>query len=195
MKAEDGEAKPSEWRARFQWFSSCRLRRIRLSAPHCGLTRTHAKRAWPRTCWRLARSVEQVLEHNGVVALLVFRGVQECETFSFVGQGVKLLQVFFGFWTGQFLQITLAKNQPLVRLSVKPLTEFVGGSKVAKPLVHGDLRLSETAGPQTIDENARSIGARCRFVNPLHRDRHGFRLSSIIVSPAGLPRLWETEHN
>src|SRR5258706_278583 len=195
MKAEDSEAKPSGLRDRFQWFRLAGCDVLQLPAPHCGLTRTHAKRAWPSTCWRLARSVEQVLEHNGVVALLVFGGVQECETFSFVGQGVKLLQVFFGFWPGQFLQVTLAKEQPSLRLSVEPLPQFVGGSKVAKPLVHGDLRLSETAGPQTIDENARSIGARCRFVNPLHRDRHGFRLSSIIVSPPGLPRLWETEHN
>src|SRR5258706_15789079 len=139
MKAEDGEAKPSGLRDRFQWFRLAGCDVLQLPAPHCGLTRTHAKRAGPRTCWRLPRSVEQVLEHNGVVALLVFRGVQECETFSLVGQGVKLLQVFFGFWTGQFLQITLAKNQPLVRPNVKPLTEFVGGSKVAKPLVHGDL--------------------------------------------------------
>ncbi len=31
-----------------------------------------------------------------------------------MGQAVKLLQVFFGFRTGQFLQVALAKEQPTV---------------------------------------------------------------------------------
>src|SRR5580704_19548555 len=119
--------------------------KIPLPSPDRSLSRAHgSKRA--RTCAgrRFAHSVQQVLEHHRVVMRLVLRSKQEREAFSLVGQLVELLQIFFSFGTRQFFQIALAKDWPSLRLRVHPFAQFVGGSKIAQPLVHGDLRLSKT---------------------------------------------------
>src|SRR5579863_3142302 len=46
--------------------------------------------------WRLAHSVEQVLEHDGVVILFVLRGKQKRKAFSLLSEDVEFLQFSLG---------------------------------------------------------------------------------------------------
>src|ERR1700729_363942 len=110
-----------------------------LSSPDGRVPLAHAKRAGASAGRRFAHSVEQVLEHDSVVARLVLRGIEESQALSLVGQRVKLLQIFFGLGTGQLFQVTLAEKCPVFGPGVKPLSQFVGGSKIAQPLLQGDL--------------------------------------------------------
>src|SRR5580704_2152345 len=101
-----------------------------LSATDCRVPLAHGpKRAGACTGRRFAHSVEQVLEHNCVVARLVLRGEQEREAFPLVGQRVKFLQVFFRFGTGQLLQVTLAESLPLFGLSVNHFRNSLDGAR------------------------------------------------------------------
>ena len=49
---------------------------------------------------------------TALLCVSILRGIEECQTFSFVGQGVQLLQIFFGFRTAQFFQVALAERAP-----------------------------------------------------------------------------------
>jgi len=132
------------------------------------------QRAGTCASWRFAHAFEQVFQHNGVVVRFILRSVQKRETFFLVRESVQLLQIFFRFRTRQFFQVTFAKERPLSRPLVKPLPQRVRGSKIAEPFLQSDVSFSQAARPQAVDENARSVGARRRFVHSLHGNWHGF---------------------
>ena len=132
------------------------------------------QRAGTCASWRFAHAFEQFLKHNRIVVLKVLRGEQERDILPLVGEAVEFLQVLFGFRPRQFFQVTFAKERPLSRPLVKPLPQRVRGSKISKPFLQSDICFPQSAWPQAVDENARSIGARRRFVHSFHSNWHGF---------------------
>ena len=132
---------------------------------------------------------------TALLCVSFFEAYRSVRRFLLWARAVKLLQIFFGFRTSQFLQVTLAKELPSLGLGVIPLSQFVGGSKIAKPFVQGNLSLSEDRAAT----GGRRERALRRSATPIRRPASRqlawlLRLCSIIVSPAALRRLWETGH-
>ena len=119
---------------------------------------------------RLAHPVQQIFQDHGVVVLLVLGGEQERKILFPAGQAVKFIESFRRLGQRQFLEVAFAEGQPAFGAGVKPVAQFVRGSKVAQPGVQRGLALAESARPQPVHQNAIAIAARGLLIDSFDGD-------------------------
>src|SRR5208337_1943883 len=144
-----------------------------LPAPHRGgaLARGRGPTG-PRARGRLAGSVEQFFEDDGVIARFIFRSEEQSQALALIGELVEAAECRLRFGMREFLQILLAEFHPLAGPGVIPAAQFVGRRQIAQPFVERSGRLAEAARPEAIDQHTRSVGSRCRLIDSLDHDRH-----------------------
>ena len=124
------------------------------------------------------------LSTTALLCFSFFEANRSVRRFLLWARAIEFLQIFFGLGTSQLFQVTLAEEQPSFRLGVKPLSQFVRGSKIAQPLVHGDFGFRKPRGhrrsTRTRAPSERDTDSYTRFT----ATGMALRLSSIIVSRA-----------
>jgi len=85
--------------------------------------------------WWLAHAVQQLLQHDGIVELLVPGSEDQRNPLAFSREVVELGEGIRRRGFDQFLQVFLAELLPLSGTRMEPLSQLIRGRKVAQPRI------------------------------------------------------------